>query len=52
MIGSTVSAGNSYQITNLTDIEAKLIFMQAREMAAVLDGGGEGQAVDEGQAQE
>ena len=30
-------SGNSYQINNLTDIDAMLVFMQAREVAAIVE---------------
>jgi len=29
--------GNSYQINNLTDVDAVLVFMQARELAAIVE---------------
>ena len=29
--------GNSYQINNLTEIDAVLVFMQAREVAAIVE---------------
>lgn len=37
-----IPRGNSYQIHNMTDIEAFMVFFQAREIAAVVDNDDEG----------
>ena len=37
-----IPRGNSYQINNLTEVEAFLVFMQARELTAVMEGDGSG----------